>query len=165
MESILNFNKQHHIIHSYLGLAHTLLAVVALVVGTYVLLRFKGDKKHRQLGYVYVTTMLLMNTSALFIYNFGKFNLFHFFALFSLGSIALGIIPAIQRKKEDWLNTHYNFMSWSVIGLWCAFWAEMGVRLIDMRHFWWVVVIATVATSIIGAVFIRKIGKEFNLVK
>jgi hypothetical protein len=101
--------------------------------------------------------------TSLFIYNFGKFNLFHFFALLSLLTLVAGILPAIRRIDKTWINKHYYFMSWSVVGLYCAFWAEVGVRMLDMRYFWWVVMVATILTSMIGGIVIAKVGKNVRV--
>jgi uncharacterized membrane protein len=160
MESLMAFSEKYHIIHSTLGLVHTLCAMASMIFGTIVLLKFKGTTAHKRLGYAYVGSMVVMNLTALGIYNFGKLNLFHFFALFSLITLVLGVAPAIQRKTKAWINTHYAFMSWSVVGLYCAFWAEVGVRLFDMRHFWWAVMLATILTSMIGGIVINRVGKK-----
>lgn len=54
-------------------------------------------------------------------------------------------------------------MNWSVVGLYCAFWAEIGVRFFDMKYFWWVVMLATIVTSILGAILINKEAKKLKL--
>lgn len=157
----MDFLEQFHIINSWTGLFHTLTAVFAMIFGTLVFLNKKGTSKHKVLGYVYIANMLLMNISAFGIYNFGSFSLFHGFALLSLFSILMGIIPA-WRRQENWLERHFYLMNWSVVGLYCAFWAEIGVRLFDMRYFWWVVMLATILTSIIGSILINKEAKKKN---
>ena len=154
---------KYHIIHSYLGLTHIIFAIFALLFGTVVLLNPKGSEKHRRIGYAYVISMILMNATAMGIYNFGKANVFHFFIILSLFTLTMGIYPALKRT-QNWLSRHYYFMSWSVVGLYCAFWAEMGVRLFDMRAFWWVVMVATMVTSAIGGVVIHKLGKKIKAV-
>jgi len=152
-----------HIIHSWTGLFHTITAILAMIFGTMVLLNRKGTKKHRRIGYAYLVNMLLLNLSAFAIYNFGTVNLFHFFALISLFSIVMGIIPAWKRK-ENWLNRHFYFMNWSVVGLYWAFWAEVGVRFLDMQYFWWVVMVATLLTSLVGSRIIKSEAKKMDFV-
>lgn len=152
-----------HIIHNWTGLFHTLTALLAMIFGTMVFLNQKGTRSHKRLGYAYIFNMLLMNISGFGIYNFGGFTLFHAFILLSLFSIAMGIIPAIQRKDESWLTKHFYFMNWSVVGLYCAFWAEIGVRLFDMRYFWWVVMLATALTSTLGAIIINREEKKLTM--
>ena len=59
-----------------------------------------------------------------------------------------------------WFIGHFYGMSWSVVGLYAALWAEVGVRFLDMRYFWWVVMVATFATCLIGGIWINKKAKE-----
>jgi len=54
-------------------------------------------------------------------------------------------------------------MNWSVVGLYCAFRAETGTRLLDGQHFWWVVALASFGTAMIGMILINKKAKAlFN---
>lgn len=152
----MDFLERLHIIHSYTGLFHTIAAVLSMVFGTAVLLNKKGTLKHRRMGRVYGISMLLMIVSAFAIYNFGGFSLFHGFALVSLVTLVLGMVPVLRKKHPNWYARHYYFMAWSVVGLYCAFWAELGVRFFDMRYFWWVVMLATGLTAGIGSFYIRK---------
>jgi len=124
------------IIHSNTGWFHFIAAVVAMLTGTIVLLNTKGTVFHKCIGYIYVASMLFLNISSFFIINFGGFSLFHFFAIISLVSIFGGMIPTIK-KKTNWFGYHFYFMSWSVVGLYCAFWAEVGTRFVtisDIEH-------------------------------
>ena len=53
-------------------------------------------------------------------------------------------------------------MSWSVVGLYCAFWSEVGTRFVkNMQDFWWAVAIATFLTAFVGALIIHKNKKKF----
>ncbi|MFK7811930.1 MAG: DUF2306 domain-containing protein [Maribacter sp.] len=153
--------KDLHIINNWIGLVHTLFSIVAMLLGGIVVLSKKGTQKHRIFGYVYVVSMFLLNGTAFGIYNFGRLSMFHFFALISLITVILGIVPK-KKRKENWLKKHFTFMSWSVVGLYCAFWAEIGVRFFDMKYFWWVVMLATIGTSIIGAFIINRERKKLN---
>lgn len=158
----MDFLERLHIIHSYTGLFHTITAILSMIFGTAVLLNRKGTLRHRRMGRVYGISMLLMILSAFAIYNLGGFSLFHAFALVSLITLILGIIPVLRKKKPNWYASHYYFMSWSVVGLYCAFWAELGVRFFDMRYFWWVVMMATGLTAGIGSFYIRKEAKKLK---
>jgi len=153
--------KELHIINSYIGLVHTIFSILAMVFGTLVILTKKGTKRHKTNGYIYAASMLLLNFSALGIYNYGRISMFHFFALVSLVTLFLGLYPAFKRP-ENWLNKHFRLMSWSVVGLYCAFWAEIGVRFFDMKYFWWVVMLATFLTSLIGAKIINRESKRLS---
>lgn len=153
----------NEIIHSDIGWFHFITAVLAMLTGTVVVLNTKGTTFHKRVGYVYVTSMLLLNISSFFIANFSGFSLFHFFAIFSLMTIFGGILPTI-RKKKNWFSSHFYFMSWSVVGLYCAFWAELGTRFVgNMQQFWWMVALATFITSLIGRKIINKQAKKINL--
>jgi len=143
------------------GFIHFLFAILSMVVGALVILLRKGDRKHKILGYMYVFCMVGLNISALSIYQlFGYFGPFHVFALFSLATVFGGFIPAYRKKPRDtWLEYHYEFMNWSVVGLYAAFWSETFTRFFSfsgMTGFWALIVTATVITVVIGAYFIKK---------
>ena len=153
----------NEIIHSNIGWFHFITAVLAMLTGTIVLLNKKGTLFHKRIGYIYVISMLLLNISSFFIVNFGGFSLFHFFAIVSLVSIFGGMIPTIKKGK-NWFGYHFYFMSWSVVGLYCAFWAEIGTRFVgNMKEFWWMVAAATFITSFIGSRIINREAKKLNL--
>ena len=134
----MGFLESLKVFSSYLGLFHTCCAVLSMIFGALVVLNAKGTGLHRKLGYAYVIAMVFMNLS-----GFG----------------ILGVIPAIRRTK-DWYKKHFYFMSWSVVGLYCAFWSEVGVRFFDMQYFWWVVMLATMLTGLIGMLVIKKKAKS-----
>ncbi|NVJ48641.1 MAG: DUF2306 domain-containing protein [Cytophagia bacterium] len=146
-------------INSTIGLIHTIFALLAMVLGGVVLLKTKGNRTHIRIGYAYVVCMLALNGTAFAIYNFGGFSIFHGFALISLGALLGGMIPVI-RKTKNWYPKHFYFMNWSVVGLYCAFWAETGTRLLEGRHFWWVVALASFGTAMVGMVIINRKAKQ-----
>lgn len=152
-----------NIIHSDIGLFHTIVAFLSMLFGTMIVLKTKGTTLHKRLGYLYVICMLLLNISSFFIVNFGKFSFFHGLAVFSLITVLVGIIPTFLRVK-DWMYFHFYALNWSVVGLYCAFWAELGTRFAKNSHqFWWIVFLAMIITSVIGGVFIHKKAKELHL--
>lgn len=154
--------KEINLIHSGIGFFHTLVATLAMVFGTIVLVNPKGTKKHRQLGYGYVASMALMLISSFWMYNFGGLSLFHGFSVVSTATLIAGIYPTIKRSK-GWYAKHYYFMSWSVLGLYGAFWSEIGTRLLEMQYFWWAVMAATFATVLVGSIVIKRNAKKFGL--
>jgi uncharacterized membrane protein len=113
------------------GLLHALFGLGALLLGLGVVLRRKGTAIHRRIGYAYVATMLLLNASALAIYDlYGGFGPFHVAALVSVATVGAALIPAITRRpKTGWLRLHAELMAWSYVGLVSAFFAEIAVRL------------------------------------
>lgn len=145
---------------STIGYIHLFFAIVAMITGLVVVFNTKGTAFHKRIGYVYVANMLLLNISSFFISNFNGFSIFHFFAIVSLVTILAGMYPTLKKTK-NWLQKHYYFMAWSVVGLYCAFWSEVGTRFVNnMKDFWWAVAIATFLTAFIGARIINKNAKK-----
>jgi len=151
------------IIDSNIGWFHFVTSILAMLAGTIVLLNKKGTTFHKRVGYIYVISMLLLNISSFFIVNFNGFSLFHFFAIVSLATVLGAIIPTIRRVK-NWFSYHFYFMSWSVVGLYCAFWAEVGTRFVNnMKDFWWMVALATGITAFVGSRIINKQAKKLKI--
>src|SRR5688572_32746545 len=111
-----------------LGWTHTIAALAALVAGVAVLLTRKGTRRHRQLGWTYVVSMLLLNGTALLIYRlFGRFGPFHVGAVCSLVTVVAGTAAALGARRARArgnameraraLERHYEWMTWSYVGL------------------------------------------------
>lgn len=112
------------------GLLHLIFSIFALVTGLLVLVSPKGTRRHRQIGYVYSVSMILLNGTAFMIYRlFGNFGIFHGFAIVSTLTLFAGLYPVFTRKDKNYLLIHFNFMYWSVVGLYCALMAEIFSRL------------------------------------
>src|SRR5688572_29259986 len=113
------------------GLVHALLGVAALILGLALLLRRKGTRVHRRIGQAYVLSMLLLNLTALMIYDLhGRFGPFHVASVISLATIGAGFAPVyLRRPQAAWLQLHAIFMCWSYVGLLAAFVAEVAVRV------------------------------------
>ncbi len=145
-----------------LGLIHFLSAILAMIFGMVVILNKKGTKIHIRVGYSYAIAMLVLNITALLIYKlFGKFGPFHIAAVISLASLLGGLIPAYLKKPEKtWLEFHYEFMNWSVIGLYAAFWSETFTRFFRFSGFWVLVATATAITVAVGAYLLKSKKKK-----
>jgi uncharacterized membrane protein len=118
------------IVSSLTGLIHLIVSIIALVTGLFVLTTKKGTKNHKQIGYVYSISMILVNLTAFMIYKlYGKFGIFHWFAVISCLTLIAGLYPVLTKKWKNYLLIHFNFMYWSVVGLYCAFMAEIFSRL------------------------------------
>ncbi|MFD2034260.1 DUF2306 domain-containing protein [Belliella marina] len=151
---------------NFIGQIHLLASIAALILGFYVLVSDKGTKRHKQVGYAYVLSMVLVNLTAFMIYRlFGKFGIFHWFAIISIMTIIAGLYPLISKKTKDYLVYHFNFMYWSVIGLYCALMAETFSRLPDIvlketgepnMVFYKFVGIGTAVVMVIGVSFYLK---------
>jgi len=157
-----------------LGWTHTIAAVAALVTGAAVLLTRKGTRRHRQLGWAYVVSMLLLNGTALLIYRlFGRFGPFHVGAVFSFVTVVAGAVAAIgarrARGRRDAversraLRRHYQWMTWSYVGLAAAAVSETATRVPALRPrpdqvlaFGVTVAVATLVVVAVGARLIRR---------
>jgi uncharacterized membrane protein len=143
------------------GLAHTVIGIAALVLGLAVIAQAKGSASHRVWGSTYVVAMVLLNASALAIYDFnGRFNTFHLFALLSLATVAAGWIPALLRRPAGrWYERHAVYMAWSYVGLVAAFGAEIATRIPALRAgalFGATVAASTLGVVAVGALVIRR---------
>ena len=158
-----------------IGLTHTASAVAALVAGAAVLLTRKGTRRHRQLGWAYVASMLLLNVTALLIYRlFGRVGPFHVAAVFSLATVVAGTLAAIgarraraNRNAADRaraVERHYQWMTWSYVGLAAAAVSEIATRMPALRPrpdqwmmFTITVIAATILVLVIGGRLIRRL--------
>ena len=157
-----------------LGWTHTISALAALEAGAAVLLTRKGTRRHRQLGWTYVVSMIVLNATALLIYRlFGRIGPFHVAAVFSLATVVAGTAAAFAgrraRERRDVagraraLERHYQWMTWSYVGLVAAAVSEVATRLPALRPrpgqwmmFGIAVTAATVLVIWVGARLIRR---------
>lgn len=139
-----------------LGLIHALLGVAALGFGLAVLLRHKGTPTHRRLGQGYVLSMLLLNGTALMIYDlYGRFGPFHVASVISLATVGAGFVPVyLRRPQAAWMELHATFMCWSYVGLLAAFISELAVRVPGLG-FGSSVIAATAIVVAAGAILIH----------
>ncbi len=143
-----------HLVGDTYGLIHLFSSIVALVTGTLVLIMKKGTLRHKQFGYVYVISMVLLLLTSFMIYRlFNGWGIFHYTTIASLITISLGMIPIWTRKPaNNWRFMHFSFMYWSVIGLYSAFVAEVITRIPE-TPFFGMVVISFVIIVLAGGVF------------
>lgn len=142
-------------VNSSLGWFHLATALIAMIAGAYVLVKPKGTKRHKTIGYIYVFSMILVCSSALGIYNLtGKFGIFHILAFVGFATLIAGMIPLLLKSiKRDYKVFHLWFMYYSVLGLYAAFASELSVR-IPKKPFYTMVGIATGVIFLIGSIFI-----------
>jgi len=97
---------------------HALPGLLALILGSIVLLSKKGTKTHKRRGYIWLGLMLLLSLTAVFIQeiNPGSYSLIHLLIPWTIFSIIFGIY-AIKKfnvtKNKVWRNLH----QWTMIGL------------------------------------------------
>lgn len=119
-----------NIVGNWIGLIHLITAVLALFTGTLILIKSKGSKYHKQIGYVYALSMSIMLITSFMIYRlFNGIGIFHFFSILSTYSLMRGMYAILRRKSKNFLTQHFHNMYWSVMGLYGAFVAEIMVRL------------------------------------
>lgn len=144
---------------STLGFIHLIFGILALVAGTAVLFLRKGTRWHRTLGHLYLTNMLALNISALFIYRlFGSFGPFHWLALISLLTLVAGMVPVFTRRpKGRWLELHASFLNGSYVGLVAATAAEITSRIPGTEDSFGLVVAGTsVVIMVVGGLLIQR---------
>src|SRR5262249_4631763 len=105
---------------SMLGALHVLFGIPALFLGASGSLAEKGTRLHVRGGWAYAGSMVCLNVSSLAIYRLtGGFNTFHALAVLSLATVGVGVAQARWRGR-DWQWRHYQYMSWSYVGLLAA---------------------------------------------
>lgn len=116
---------------SITGQVHFIASIAALLFGTFILSTKKGSSIHIKAGYAYTICMAVLLASAFMIYRlFGGWGIFHWAALISTATLAAGMIPIwLKKPVESYIELHFSFMYWSVIGLYAAFFAETFTRL------------------------------------
>ncbi|WP_040479509.1 DUF2306 domain-containing protein [Mariniradius saccharolyticus] len=145
----------YNFVNSSLGWFHLASSVVAMITGAYVLFTAKGTKTHKNIGYGYVLSMVLVCGSALGIYNLtGRFGMFHILAFVGFATLVAGMLPLlIKGIRKDFRVLHLWFMYYSVLGLYAAFASELSVRVPE-KPFYTMVGIATGSIFVLGSFFI-----------
>jgi len=136
---------------------HVVFAAAALLLGCGIFTARRGTPLHRKLGYAYIASMLTLNVSALLLYaRTGSFGPFHAAALISLATLLAGAVPAVTRKpRRAWLALHWEFMSWSFVGLLAGAVAETAFRIPGLGY-WPAIVTASLLTILIGGMMIYR---------
>lgn len=93
-------------VNSSLGWFHLSVALLAMIIGAFVLVTPKGTKRHKAVGYGYVASMLLVCGSAMGIYRLtGAFGIFHVTAIVGFLTLAGGMIPMLMYTLPSTQNT------------------------------------------------------------
>jgi uncharacterized membrane protein len=94
-----------------LGWVHSLACLVALASGVFVFATAKGTRQHRQAGQVFVISQVILNLTALGIYQVGTFFFPHVLAIVTLILIAAGWGSArLIRRHAVWKHVHLSSM-------------------------------------------------------
>ena len=139
LRKALNVSRQkmtNTLVGDCTGLIHLIASILALITGTLVLTLRKGTGRHKQIGYIYLGSMILLLITAFMIYRlFNGFGIFHAFGLLSTFSLIMGMVPVLRRKPGNYIFRHFRSMYWSIIGLYGAFVAEIMVRVPSLNLF------------------------------
>ena len=143
-----------------IGWLHLTSAWAALLLGGVVAMMRKGSPRHRWLGRSFAATMVVLNATALAIYDLtGRPNMFHLFAVISLVSLGAGWFAA-RRSGPVWREVHARSMLWAYVGLLAAAASEFIVRVPGVVTGWLgfgiAVGIATTLVCTVGAVLIER---------
>ncbi|MEM9673294.1 MAG: DUF2306 domain-containing protein [Bacteroidota bacterium] len=153
----------NNIIHDSLGAFHVIVAVLALISGTIVLIMKKGSKRHQQIGYFYAFNMLLVNLTAFGIYHmWGRFGIFHVAAIIGLVTLLTGMLPIMLKKpRGGYIGLHFSFMYWSVMGLYAALVSETLTRIPE-TPFYGMLGISTFGMMMVAAWGFRRNQPKWN---
>lgn len=98
--------------------SHALPGLIALILGTIVLLSKKGTKSHKRRGYVWLSLMMVISITAIFIQeiNPNSYSPIHLLIPWTIFSIFFGIY-AIKKYRKSKNNFWKNLHQWTMIGL------------------------------------------------
>lgn len=114
--------------------------------------------------------MVIVCATSFMIYRVhGTFGMLHIFAVISTITLALGMVPLYFKGFKNPVVTHLSWMYWSVIGLYCAFAAEIFTRLpllLELEHsygiFYALVFLSAGLVGMIGSRYFRKKKKVWE---
>jgi len=100
---------------------HATLALLAVPLGLYIFMTKKGTKKHRMLGRIWVTFLVVVSLTAIFIQaiNPGQYSLIHLLIPFTLSSLIYSIWNIKKFKKtkiERYKFAHMYLMIGAYVG-------------------------------------------------
>jgi len=98
--------------------AHATLALLAVPLGLYIFLTKKGTKQHKMLGRIWVTFLIIVSLTAIFIQtiNSGQYSWIHLLIPFTLVSLIYSIWNIKKYKKTKIERYKYSHM-YSMIGV------------------------------------------------
>jgi len=98
--------------------AHATLALLAVLLGLYIFLTKKGTKQHRILGRIWVTFLIIVSLTAIFIQaiNPGQYSLIHLLIPWTIGSLIYSIWN-ITKFKNTKIERYKFAHMYSMIGV------------------------------------------------
>ena len=100
---------------------HAALALLAIPLGLYIFITKKGTKNHKMLGRTWVTVLMIVSLTAIFIQtiNTGQYSLIHLLIPYTIGSLIYSIWNIRKFKKtkiESYKIKHMHSMIGVYIG-------------------------------------------------
>jgi uncharacterized membrane protein len=101
-----------------IGAVHGIACLIALIAGAWNMVMRKGTQSHRAVGLAYMLSMVVVNISVFAIYKFdiasfqpfkagpNTFGLFHWFAVWTLGFLAIGWYAGGRQDRFVWAYLH-----------------------------------------------------------
>ena len=97
---------------------HSVFALLAIPLGLYIIITKKGTKIHKILGRIWVTALLIVSLTAIFIQtiNPGQYSLIHLLIPYTIGSLIYSIWN-IKRFKKTKIERYKFAHMRSMIGV------------------------------------------------
>ena len=97
---------------------HAMLALLAVPLGLYIFKTKKGTRKHRMLGRIWVTFLMIVSLTAIFIQaiNPGQYSLIHLLIPWTIGSLIYSIWY-IKKFKKTKIERYKFAHMYSMIGV------------------------------------------------
>jgi len=98
--------------------AHATLALLAVPLGLYIFLTRKGTKQHRMLGRIWITFLIVVSLTAIFLQeiNPGQYSLIHLLIPWTIGSLSYSIWN-IKKFKKTKIERYKFAHKYSMIGV------------------------------------------------
>jgi uncharacterized membrane protein len=135
---------------------HIAAAVTGLVSGAFVLTRRKGTRGHRRVGTLYAVCLLIVNVAALTVHREAAFGVFHWLAILSLATLAVGVLPMVLgRRTPGVIALHAYCMAWSYAGLVGAGCGQLAAATVSGARFGVMTAIVSVLALCAALIFWR----------
>ena len=97
---------------------HSVLALLAIPLGLYIIITKKGTRSHKILGRIWVTVLLIVSLTAIFIQTIkpGQYSLIHLLVPYTIGSLIYSIWN-IRRFKKTKIKRYKIAHMRSMIGV------------------------------------------------
>ena len=97
---------------------HAALALLAIPLGLYIFITKKGTKNHKMLGRTWVTVLIIVSLTAIFIQtiNPGQYSLIHLLIPYTIGSLIYSIWN-IKKFKKTKIERYKFAHMYSMVGV------------------------------------------------